>query len=597
MQNLTSVAAYPNSPSGRDQPTSFEAPTNWADAYGTRMRGWLHAAVTGQYRFWIASDDNGSLLLSTNDNPANAVQIASVGDWTDSRQWTKFPSQTSALITLQAGQRYYIEALMKEGAGGDNFAVGWQPPGAAGPEVIPGIYLSPWVPNRLPVVTNPGARSNVVGFAASLQIQASDADGDLLTYSATGLPTGLTIQPTTGLITGTSSAIGNFNVALSVTDNKGSPTTAAFTWSIVQTLTLNTPVTSAKLVNTAVAFTAISAGGVNTRYRWNFGDGSATTAYGSSATTSRTYVAPGRYLVTLNATDDSAVVRTVTFYQVIHAALTARKPAISSNIILEDLATGNDRVWVVNPDADTVSVFDAVTRAKLAETAVGKGPRNIAIAPDGRAWVTNIESSTISILNGTSYAVAATVPLPPGSRPFGIAFDPVGTAAFVALEGSGQLLKLNPTNGAQISSINVGQHARHVSVNAGGTRVYMSRFITPTLPGENTLTPDTTGRGGEVVVVTGGTLAVERTILLQHSEKSDSPTTARGIPNYLGATALSPDGLSAWVPSKLMFQRLLHRPLPCNLAPRSPHQLQQLSVSLRSLVIRSRVLFSVTSPS
>ncbi|MCX6858194.1 MAG: putative Ig domain-containing protein, partial [Verrucomicrobia bacterium] len=550
IQDLTGNAAYPNNPTGTDQPTNFEAPTNWADNYGTRMRGWVHPAVTGQYRFWIASDDNGRLLLSTNDNPANAVQIASVGEWTDSQQWTKFPTQASALITLQAGQRYYIEALMKEGAGGDNLAVGWQPPGTTSTVVIPGSQLSPWIPNRLPVVTNPGARSNVISSAASLQIQASDADGDVLAYSATGLPTGLNIQSTTGLITGTPTATGSFNVTVSATDNKGSPSTATFIWTIVQTLVLNQPQTTARPVNTAVTFTASSTGGVNTRYRWNFGDGSATTAYSSNLTASRTYAAPGRYLVTLDATDDSAVVRSVTFYQVIHAALTARKPNVSSNIVLEDLAAANDRVWVVNQDADTVSIFDAVTRAKLAETAVGTAPRSIAIAPDGRAWVTNVESSTISILNSTNFTLATTVTLPRGSRPYGIAFDPVGTAAFVALEGSGQLLKLNPTTGAQISSLNVGQHARHVSVNADGTRVYVSRFITPKLPNEHTAAPDTTGRGGEVAVITGGTLAIERTILLQHSEKPDSPTASRGIPNYLGATALSPDGLSAWVPSK-----------------------------------------------
>ncbi|MEQ1751150.1 MAG: Ig-like domain-containing protein, partial [Prosthecobacter sp.] len=162
----------------------------------------------------------------------------------------------------------------------------------------------------------------------------------------------------------------------------------------------------------------------------------------------------------------------------------------------------------------------------------------------------NIETSSISILNGTTYAVAATVSLPRGSRPFGITFDPAGSAAYVALEGSGQLLKLNPSTGAQISSAIVGQHARHVSVNADGSRVYVSRFVTPPVPGENLAAPNTTGRGGEVVVVTGSTMAVERTIILQHSEKPDSPTSARGLPNYLGATAISPDGLSAWVPSK-----------------------------------------------
>ena len=116
---------------GRDAPNttdtlpSFEAPTSWADNYGTRLRGYITAPVTGSYTFWIASDDNSELWLSTNDNPVNKVKIASVPDWTDSRQWNKFPSQKSAAITLTAGQRYYVEALQKEGDGGDNLAVGW----------------------------------------------------------------------------------------------------------------------------------------------------------------------------------------------------------------------------------------------------------------------------------------------------------------------------------------------------------------------------------------------------------------------------------------------------------------------------------------
>lgn len=548
--DLTSSPAYPNNPSGSDQPTSFEAPTNWEESYGTRMRGWIHPPITGQYRFWIASDDQGQLRLSTNDTPANAVLIASVPIWTDPRQWTRYPEQQSVLITLQAGQRYYIEALMKEGAGADNLAVAWQLPGAIGPEVIAGTYLSPWVTNRAPVLMNPGAQTNIAGGVTSLQLQATDADADALVFSATGLPTSLTINASTGLISGTPTVAGTFNVIASITDTKSAPVTAAFVWTINNALVLQTPQSSAALVNTPISFTAVSTGGVNPRYRWNFGDGSATTAYSSTATLSKSYAAAGRYLVTLDATDDTGLVRTATFYQVIHAALTALKPAISSSIILEDRTAANDRVWVVNPDTESVSVFDAVTRVKLAETVVGTAPRSVAIAPDGRAWITNLETASISILNGTSYAVAATVTLPRGSRPFGIAFDPAGTAAYVALEGSGQLLKLNPTTGAQIGSVSVGQHARHVSVNADGSRVYVSRFITPLVPGENTAAPDTTGRGGEVVVVAGSTLVVERTILLQHSEKPDSPSAARGLPNYLGATAISPDGLSAWVPSK-----------------------------------------------
>jgi hypothetical protein len=140
VSDLTSSPDYPLNPSGSDQLTSFEAPTNWADNYGTRVRGYVHPPTTGNYTFWIASDDNSELWLSTNADPVNAARIAHVPGWTNSRVWTNYAEQQSAAIPLTAGQKYYIEALQKEGGGGDNLAVTWsfnygQP--------IDGQYLSP----------------------------------------------------------------------------------------------------------------------------------------------------------------------------------------------------------------------------------------------------------------------------------------------------------------------------------------------------------------------------------------------------------------------------------------------------------------------
>ncbi len=125
--------------------TSLEGATNIADNYGARIRGYIHPLITGPYTFWLASDDAGDLLLSTNDNPANATRIAYVAEWTDPRQWNKFGTQRSAAINLTAGQKYYIEVLHKEATGGDHFAVSWQGPGIP-QTVIGGNLLSPFVP-------------------------------------------------------------------------------------------------------------------------------------------------------------------------------------------------------------------------------------------------------------------------------------------------------------------------------------------------------------------------------------------------------------------------------------------------------------------
>jgi hypothetical protein len=58
------------------------------------------------------------------------------------------------------------------------------------------------VTNQSVTVTNPGPQTSTAGNVATLQIQASDPDGYTLSYSATGLPPGLSIDPSTGYISG-----------------------------------------------------------------------------------------------------------------------------------------------------------------------------------------------------------------------------------------------------------------------------------------------------------------------------------------------------------------------------------------------------------
>lgn len=96
---------------------------------------------------------------------------------------------------------------------------------------IPSSGTTP--PGNTVTVTNPGAQSTVTGTAASLQVQASDsASGQTLSYSATGLPTGLSINSSTGLVSGTASTAGTFNVTVTATDTTGASGSAAFTWTV-----------------------------------------------------------------------------------------------------------------------------------------------------------------------------------------------------------------------------------------------------------------------------------------------------------------------------------------------------------------------------
>lgn len=141
--DLKNSAAFGEAPSEIQMLKQFDLGENIGDNYGSRVRGWVVAPDSGAYTFFIASDDGSELWLSDSADAANKKMIASVPEWTNPREWGKFPSQKSQPVTLEGGKRYYIEALHKEGGGGDNLAVGWQLPNGTLEQPIPGSRLVP----------------------------------------------------------------------------------------------------------------------------------------------------------------------------------------------------------------------------------------------------------------------------------------------------------------------------------------------------------------------------------------------------------------------------------------------------------------------
>ncbi|MFN3875908.1 MAG: PA14 domain-containing protein, partial [Flavobacteriales bacterium] len=144
--NLTSSPNYPGSPTSSNLITSFQGPTNITNNYGTRVRGYIIAPETGDYVFTLTSDDQSVLYLSPNAEPQHMQAICNVPGWTGETEYTKYPSQTSAPITLIAGRYYYVELLHKEGSGGDHFAVRWQTPSNSTRTIVPGSVLAAWTP-------------------------------------------------------------------------------------------------------------------------------------------------------------------------------------------------------------------------------------------------------------------------------------------------------------------------------------------------------------------------------------------------------------------------------------------------------------------
>ena len=94
------------------------------------------------------------------------------------------------------------------------------------------------VANMPPTINNPGNQAHETGEGVSLAIQASDADDDALSYSASGLPAGLSIN-SSGVISGTLTTAGNYTVTVTVDDGEDSASTS-FSWSVTDP---NTPPT------------------------------------------------------------------------------------------------------------------------------------------------------------------------------------------------------------------------------------------------------------------------------------------------------------------------------------------------------------------
>ena len=147
-------------PTQSTQLSSFEAPTGLGNDYGARVRGYVLPPLTGAYTFYLASDDQGELYLSPDEDPAHAQRVAYTPVITGPRQWDKYAEQRSGPVQLVAGRRYYIEARHQQVAGADHLAVAWRRPDGVLEGPIPGSALAacpaPPPPAQYNYVVNPG---------------------------------------------------------------------------------------------------------------------------------------------------------------------------------------------------------------------------------------------------------------------------------------------------------------------------------------------------------------------------------------------------------------------------------------------------------
>ncbi|MEM7081249.1 MAG: NPCBM/NEW2 domain-containing protein [Pseudomonadota bacterium] len=225
--------------------------------------------------------------------------------------------------------------------------------------------------------------------------------------------------------------------------------------------------------------------------------------------------------------------------------------AVSSSTLIRLGNAVDANLWNVNPDNDTVGVLSAAG-VQIDEIDVGAKPWGLTYSDStNEVWVSNKADDSISIIDVATRNVTRSVLLPRGSAPHGIVIAPGGGSAYVVLEASAELLRIDVATANINGMAPLGYRPRHLAITADGAQLLVTQFITPQLTGESTtlVTPQATD-GGLIRRVNANTLQPEGEIRLQHRNVVASETQGPGIPNYLNAPVIAPDGMMAYVPSK-----------------------------------------------
>ncbi|OQQ14275.1 peptidase M4 [Streptomyces sp. M41(2017)] len=190
-----------------------------------------YSSGPANHMFYLLSEGSGTKVINgvTYNSPtSDGVAVAGIGRAAALQIWYK------ALTTYMTSSTNYASARTAAlnaatalyGSGSAQYA------GVA--NAFAGINVGSHVtpPTSGVTVTNPGSQSATVGTAVSLQIAASSTNSGSLTYAASGLPAGLSINGSTGAVTGTPTTAGTYSTTVTVTDSTGATGTATFTWTV-----------------------------------------------------------------------------------------------------------------------------------------------------------------------------------------------------------------------------------------------------------------------------------------------------------------------------------------------------------------------------
>ncbi len=106
------------------------------------------------------------------------------------------------------------------------------------------------------------------------------------------------------------------------------------------------------------------------------------------------------------------------------------------------------------------------------------------------------------------------------------------------------------SNDSLVTSLPLSGRPRHISIRNDDSRILVSNFITPPIPGESTLSVTVAAGTAQVFSIVPGTLTLSSTITLPHDSRAQSESQGPGMPNYLGPAVVNFAGTHAYIPTK-----------------------------------------------
>ncbi|KAK1186271.1 M4 family metallopeptidase [Streptomyces sp. NBS 14/10] len=187
-----------------------------------------YSSGVANHFFYLLSEGSGAKVINgvSYDSPTyDNLPVPGIGRANAEKIWFKALTQRMTSNTNYAGARdatlWAASELFGQASPEYNTVANTWAAVNVGSRIVEGVSI-----------TAPGDQTSIVDQAVSLQIAATSSNPGALTYAATGLPAGLSIDSSTGLISGTPTTLGSGTVTVTVTDSTGKSATLSFTWTV-----------------------------------------------------------------------------------------------------------------------------------------------------------------------------------------------------------------------------------------------------------------------------------------------------------------------------------------------------------------------------